>query len=99
MNATLTLSLAAFAADMCRATLWRIPDELPPSFSPCHGRIGPGGRDFVKSRRCAGAIADAGCTRRLPSSRPEPVRQSDGYAAGSFDDASTSLLAHSCGLG
>ena len=102
-NATLKFALGSFRKRRVPNKSRRIPDELPPSFPPCHGRIGPGGRDFAKLRYRAGTIADALCTRRLgtglPDTCPKSVSQPDRYAAGSRNNTSASLLAHPRGLG
>ena len=62
---------------------------MPPPFPPCHGRAGPGSRDFAGHRRRAGAIAapatrsrgDAAAGTPLPR-RPRPRPPAPAPAAG-----------------
>ena len=68
-----------------RTRPWRIPNEFPPLFPPCHGRAGPGRRDFAGPRPRAGAIAGAGASRRrtpAPRDARRPGRRPNASSAG-----------------
>jgi hypothetical protein len=62
--------------------LWRKPDELPPPFPPWHGRIGPGGRDFIVFHG-PGTIADANgaCSGSAGKPKPASLNKPDRHAA------------------
>ena len=49
-----------------RTRRWRIPNEFYQLFPPCHGRAGPGSRDFVGLRQCRWRSRRR---RRLPRQR------------------------------
>ena len=65
----------------------RIPNESLPLFPPCHGRAGPGSRDFVGHRRRAGAIAAAAPPAATAPATPAPAPAHDPCAAASRDQS------------